>query len=89
LKHFENIHQSHGLILAYQNNQLTQELAGQAVFGAFDLTGRLPVSVDDRFKVGSGIDIKKNQTFAYTIPEEAGMSSEKLSYSIDSLATWE
>ena len=86
LKHFENIHQSHALILAYQNNQLTQELAGQAVFGAFDLTGRLPVSVDNRFRLNSGIDIKGNLTLAYTIPEEAGMSSVLLSYRIDSLA---
>ncbi len=86
MKHFENIHHSDGLILAYQNNQLTQELAGQAVFGAFDVNGRLPVSVDERFKLKSGIDVVKNQTFAYTIPEEAGMSSEKLTYSIDSLA---
>lgn len=86
IKHFENIHQSDGLILAYQNNQLTQELAGQAVFGAFDITGRLPVTVDDRFQINSGIDISKNMSLAYTIPEEAGMSSEKLTYSIDSLA---
>jgi beta-N-acetylhexosaminidase len=86
LKHFENVHQSDGLILAYQNNQLTQELAAQAVFGAFDLNGRLPVTIDNRFPVTSGIEVKKNQTFAYTIPEEAGLNSARLTYCIDSLA---
>ncbi len=86
LKHFENIHHSQGLILAYQNNLLTQELAAQAVFGAFDLSGRLPVSIDDRFKIGDGIDVNKDKTFAYTIPEEAGINSLKLTCSIDSLA---
>lgn len=86
LKHFENIHQSHGLILAYQNNQLTQEIAAQAVFGAFDLTGRLPVSVDKRFPAGSGMDIQNINTFSYSIPEEAGMNSIILNYKIDSLA---
>jgi CubicO group peptidase (beta-lactamase class C family) len=74
------------LILAYQNSPLTQELAAQAVFGAFDITGKLPVTVDERFKAGNGIDVNKNQTFAYTIPEEVGMCSSKLIYSIDSLA---
>ena len=86
LKHFENIHQSHGLILAYQNNQLTQELTAQAVFGAFDLNGRLPVTVDNRFPLGSGLEIKQNRTFSYTIPEEAGINSVKLTRNIDSLA---
>lgn len=86
MKYFENIHHSHGLILAYQNTQLTQELAAQAVFGAFDLNGKLPVTVDNRFPLNSGIKIKKNRTFAYTIPEEVGMNSILLTKNIDSMA---
>lgn len=85
LKHFENIHHSKGLILAYQNTELTQELAAQLVFGAFDASGKLPVSVDKRFQLGNGLTLKSNQTFAYTIPEEVGIDSEKLFSKIDSL----
>ncbi len=41
LKHFENIHHAKGLAVAYQNNTLTQELAAQMLFGAFDVTGKV------------------------------------------------
>lgn len=78
LKHFENIHHAKGLILAYQNNRLTQELAAQLVFGAFGANAKLPVTVDNRFKVNDGIIVEGNRTFSYTIPEEVGMSSKKL-----------
>ncbi len=86
LKHFENIHQASGLILGYQNNPLTQELAAQLIFGANDATGRLPVTVDERFRAGSGTDIKKNGSLAFSIPEEVGINSASLTNSIDSLA---
>jgi beta-glucosidase-like glycosyl hydrolase/CubicO group peptidase (beta-lactamase class C family) len=86
LKHFENIHRSKGLILAYQNTVLSQELAAQFVFGAFDATGKLPVTVDKRFQPGDGLAVKNNKTFSYTIPEEVGINSEMLSGKIDSLA---
>jgi len=86
LKHFENIHRAKGLILAYQNTPLIQELAAQLVFGAFDVTGKLPVTVDKRFQLGNGLTVKNNKTFSYTIPEEVGIDSKMLSGKIDSLA---
>jgi beta-glucosidase-like glycosyl hydrolase/CubicO group peptidase (beta-lactamase class C family) len=86
LKHFETIHLSKGLIVAYQNTALIQELAAQVVFGAFDATGKLPVSIDSRFKINNGIEIKKNNCLAYTIPEELGIKSDLLTRKIDSLA---
>ena len=46
IKYFENIGDARGLVVAYQNNELTQELAAQLVFGANDANGRLPVTVD-------------------------------------------
>ena len=42
-------------MLAYQNSELIQELAAQLVFGAFDADGKLPVTVDERFKVNDGL----------------------------------
>ncbi|SHF68348.1 beta-glucosidase [Mariniphaga anaerophila] len=86
LKHFENVHHAKGLIVAYQNNQLTQELAAQLVFGAFDASGKLPVTVDKRFPCGVGLSVTGNKTFAYSIPEEVGMDSKMLASRIDSLA---
>ncbi len=78
LKYFENIHHAKGFILAYQNNKLTQELAAQLIFGAFDAKGKLAVTVDDRFRLNDGLEVSGNNTFSYTIPEEAGMSSALL-----------
>lgn len=86
LKHFENIHHSEGLILAYQKNCLTEELAAQLVFGAFNSGGKLPVTVDSRFKLNDGIEVKKNDCLSYTIPEELGINSNYLKSKIDSLA---
>ena len=86
LKHFETIHHSGGLILAYQNTPLHQELAAQLIFGTFDVTGKLPVTVDTRFKFNQGIVLKSNKSLAYAIPEETGIKSELLAKKIDSLA---
>ena len=86
LKHFQNIHLSKALIMAYQNTPLVQELAAQLIFGAYNSNGKLPVTIDDRFKFNDGIEIQKNNCFAYTIPEEVGIKSELLYQKIDSLA---
>ncbi len=86
LKHFENIYYSKGLIVAYQNTNLVQELAAQMIFGAFDTNGKLPVSVNEWFKLNDGFEIKANKSLGYSIPEEEGISSEILNRKIDSLA---
>ncbi len=76
VKSFTNIE---GLVVSYQNSKLAQELSAQALFGAFDVKGKLPVSINETFKVSEGILIKETNVLEYTIPEEAGVSSEKLS----------
>lgn len=86
LKYFDNIQHANGLIAAYQNNTLTQELAAQLIFGAFDATGKLPVTVDKRFKLNDGIEVSNNNGFSYTIPEETGINSVLLRHKIDSIA---
>jgi CubicO group peptidase (beta-lactamase class C family) len=86
LKHFSNIQHAKALILAHQNTKLTQELAAQLVFGAFDASGKLPVTIDKRFKVNDGLEVKRNDCFSYTIPEEVEINSKKLYTQIDSLA---
>jgi len=86
IKHFETLHHSNGLVIAYQNTPLIQELAAQLIFGAFDATGKLPVTINNHFKMNDGIEIKRNNSLAYTIPEEIRIKSELLSKKIDSLA---
>lgn len=86
LKHFENIHHADGLILAYQNTTFTQELAAQLVFGGIGANGKLPVTIDKRFKLNDGLEVEKNQSLAYSIPEEFKINSRMLEQKIDSIA---
>ncbi len=86
LKYLEESEKSAAIVLAYQDTPIAQELSIQMIFGAVDATGRLPVTIDKRFPVGMGVDVKKNGRLKYTIPEEIGISSEILYRKIDSLA---
>ncbi len=74
-----------GILVAYQNSKKAQEIAAQTIFGAIAANGKLPVSIKKEFPVGTGFTTKNLQRLQYTIPEEVGMSSDKLS-KIDSVA---
>ena len=79
---FSNIE---GMIVAYQNSSIAQQNAAQAIFGAIEAKGKLPVSIKQDFPVGAGIETPNLKRLQYSSPESAGMSSEKLS-KIDSVA---
>lgn len=86
LNHIPGIDFTDALLVTYQENIHTQELAAQAVFGAIDVSGKLPVNVSTVFRLNDGISIKKNFRLKYTLAEEAGISSIYLEHRIDSLA---
>ncbi|MHB0754070.1 glycoside hydrolase family 3 N-terminal domain-containing protein [Polaribacter sp. M15] len=75
VKSFTNIET---VLVSYQNSKLAQELSAQAIFGAIKLKGKLPVSIGEEFKVGTGIDTYSLSRLEYTIPEAAKMSSTRL-----------
>ncbi len=81
-----NAEKASGLLVTYQENQVTQELAAQAIFGAIPVDGRLPVNVNDTFFLNQGITLPKNGRLKYSIPEEVGISSFRLNSKIDSIA---
>ncbi len=85
LRFFNGIEQSSALVLAYQDNNFTQELTVQMLFGAVEASGKLPVTPDSRFRAGSGMEVKKNGRLKYTIPEEVGISSGTLVHKLDSV----
>lgn len=74
-----------GLIMAYQNDSLVQELAAQLVFGGIGAAGKLPVSLGNYYQVGDGLKIEQPIRMKYTIPEEVGMNSRRLTSRIDSI----
>ncbi|MCZ6520106.1 MAG: glycoside hydrolase family 3 C-terminal domain-containing protein, partial [Bacteroidetes bacterium] len=73
LDKFDQINEAEGLIMAYQQNVLSQELAAQLIFGAIGASGKLPVTVNDRFKQYDGLTIQGGWRLGYSIPEEVGM----------------
>ncbi len=73
------------VVVAYQNDPVFQSVAAQQIFGALPFLGKLPVSVSDTYKVGSGSATKAIQRLQYGAPEEEKMSSLQLS-KIDSVA---
>ena len=82
LKSTENFE---SIVVSYQNSEIAQQKSAQLIFGAIMAKGSLPVSAGETFKVGTGIETNTLKRLGYTIPERAGMSSEKL-YRIDSIA---
>ncbi|MGY5851873.1 glycoside hydrolase family 3 N-terminal domain-containing protein [Salegentibacter sp. F14] len=82
LKGIEN---ASGLLLTYQDNAITQELAAQLVFGGVGANGKLPVSIGEKFRSKDGLEVEGGLRLKYTSPEDAGMDSEILYGGIDSL----
>ncbi|MEQ1747249.1 MAG: glycoside hydrolase family 3 N-terminal domain-containing protein [Saprospiraceae bacterium] len=67
------------VLQAYNEDETTQELAAQALFGASDLDGVLPVTAAPSARQGQGIErsftIKR---MGYDLPEAVGLSSDTL-----------
>jgi beta-glucosidase-like glycosyl hydrolase/CubicO group peptidase (beta-lactamase class C family) len=73
------------LVLAYQENEFTEDLSAQLIFGGTGASGRLPVTVNEVWPYGSGIVTPGNIRMQYGLPESAGLSSELLVRRIDSI----
>lgn len=73
------------LLLAHQLTPFTEELSAQAIFGAIGTVGKLPVSVNARYRVGDGLPTLALGRLKYTIPEEIGLDSRVLAQRVDSV----
>ena len=67
------------VLQAYEEDPAVQDLAAQALFGAFGLKGRLPVTASPRSRFNTGFETVGLYRLGYTIPEEVGLSSDTLS----------
>lgn len=75
-----------GLVLAYQQNELTEDFSAQLIFGGIGARGLLPVKINETWPEGSGLVTSANFRIQYGLPETAGLSSEFLNKKIDSIA---
>ena len=69
----------HSILIAYENHRLALDRAGQLLMGTFASNGTLPVTVNNRFKRGTGIKVKWAGRLKESQPEELGISPNKLS----------
>ena len=76
---------ANGLILAYQENDYTEDLSAQLIFGGIGAKGTLPVTINAKWPYDYGITTPGNIRLQYGLPETAGMSSEFLDTKIDSI----
>ncbi|MEH6538027.1 MAG: glycoside hydrolase family 3 N-terminal domain-containing protein [Psychroserpens sp.] len=76
-----------GVVMSYQNSDISQQKSAQALFGAISAKGELPVSLGEHFKVGDGISYSALSSLSYGLPERVGMSSERL-LRLDSMAQY-
>ncbi len=72
------------IIVNYEEREETESLSAQLIFGGIQSKGKLPVSIDNKWQEGHGIETRSPIRFKYTMPEELGMIEEDLK-TIDSI----
>jgi beta-glucosidase-like glycosyl hydrolase/CubicO group peptidase (beta-lactamase class C family) len=78
LKSLSNQTKISSIIIAFENDETTQNVAAQAIFGGVTVNGKLPVTINTSFPVGYGKTLKKKIRLKYSVPEDVGIDSEKL-----------
>jgi len=73
-----------GLILANHNDELSQELAAQMIFGGIGAKGKLSAALG-KYPAGFGFFIDQPIRLSYSVPEAVGINSASLMFSIDSI----
>jgi CubicO group peptidase (beta-lactamase class C family) len=81
----EVLKRANGLILAYQENEYTEDLSAQLIFGGIGAKGTLPVTINDKWPYNFGIRTTGSIRLQFGIPESVGMSSFILNTKIDSI----
>ena len=72
------------VLVAYQNSDVAQQLAAQAIFGARSIDGRLPVGVNAAYPAAEGLDTKAIGRLQYGTAASVGLDP-KLLKKIDTL----
>ncbi|PHS07973.1 MAG: beta-N-acetylglucosaminidase [Kordia sp.] len=75
------------VVVSYQNSKIAQEKSAEALFGAIDIKGILPVSSNEVFPVSTSIEIDKINRLGYDYPENKGLNFKKF-IKIDSIVNY-
>jgi beta-glucosidase-like glycosyl hydrolase/CubicO group peptidase (beta-lactamase class C family) len=74
-----------GLVLSYQNSDISQIVSAEILFGSVEAKGKLPVSINNSFPANYGVSTQKLTRLGFTTPENEDMNPKILS-KIDSIA---
>lgn len=75
LRYFEDIP---NILVAYNEEPMTQEAAALALLGHTDIRGSLPVTATPKYKAGIGHETYTQAGLGYAEPEDVDMSSDTL-----------
>ena len=75
LKYFDGIA---NVLVAYEDSEEVQDIAAQGLFGAFVISGRLPVTASATSRVNMGVSTRKAYRLGYGLPAEAGLNADTL-----------
>ena len=75
LKFFDNFK---SVVVAYDDNSITQKIAAGALIGKSHINGRLPVSAGKSYHFGDGLERRAQMSLGYVAPEKVGISSDTL-----------
>ena len=72
------------VVLAYQESKNAQEVAAEVIFGGISASGKLPVTISDRYPYGYGLTTQGGIRLRYSQPEAVGLNNN-LESRVDSL----
>ena len=73
------------LMMSYQQNKYTENATAQIIFGALTPEGKLPILINEDFKLNMHVSWKKLDRLTYGVPELVGIDRANLTHGIDSL----
>ncbi|WP_426490786.1 glycoside hydrolase family 3 N-terminal domain-containing protein [Hymenobacter sp. 102] len=72
------------VVMAYQESKNAQEVAAEVIFGGISASGKLPVTISDRYAYGTGLATQGGTRLRYSFPEAVGMNNN-LESRVDSM----
>jgi beta-glucosidase-like glycosyl hydrolase/CubicO group peptidase (beta-lactamase class C family) len=72
------------VVLAYQESKNAQDVAAEVIFGGISASGKLPVTVSDKYGYGAGLTTQGGTRLRYSFPEAVGMNNN-LEARVDSI----
>ncbi len=83
LQYFDHVNT---VLVAHDEEEITQQLVAQSLLGVFSIRGQLPVTASAKSRFGDGITTNPLFRMAYDLPESVGLDGQILQRGIDSLA---